>query len=64
MNNPNIIRMVTDPKTGERTAMVTTTGAGQAVWKLSAEEDADKKAAIAKGQAKLRDLERFRKAVR
>ena len=56
-------RMVTDPKTGERTAMVTDSKGG-AIWTLTAEEEADKKRAIQKSALKNAELQRFRRAVR
>ena len=63
MNRHKIKRMVTDPKTGERTAIVTASPNGVVKWALTAEEEADKDRARSKGQRKAEGLNKFRRAI-
>ncbi len=56
-------RMVTDPTTGERTAMVTTNQTGRAEWTVSREWQDDKDKAVEKAQAHDAELAAFRRAI-
>ena len=56
-------RMVTDPTTGERTAILATNKSGRVEWKISKEIRDDKERARTKSAKKNQDLEWLRKAI-
>ena len=56
-------RMVTDPTTGERTAMVATNKSGRVEWKVTKEYRDDRERAKTKSAKKNQDVAWLRRAI-